>query len=295
MNSKLSLMLACGISLFLCRALPGRADELADKGREIFKKNQRAVVTVQIVLKTKYSFGGMGAPSNESKQDVTGTVVDPSGLTVLALSATDPGGMIQNLLSGMSSEEMNLKFDTELTDVKMLLEDGTELPAEVVLRDKDLDLAFVRPKTKPATPMAAIDLSQSSSAQVLDHVFALNRLGQAAGRAYAVSVERITAVVQKPRQFYVPDSGMTSTTLGSPAFMADGRLLGVFVMRMISTKSGGGLGMLSFQPEGLTAIILPAADILKGAKQAPEAKAADEKKDQKPEGTEEKKEPKETK
>jgi hypothetical protein len=262
--------------------LPGRADELADKGRVIFKKNQSAVVTVQVVLKTKYSMGGMGAQANESKQDLTGTVVDPSGLTVLALSATDPGGMIQNMMSGMSGEDAKFKFDTELSDVKILLEDGTELPAEVVLRDKDLDLAFARPKSKPATPMAAIDLSKAAQAQVLDQVVTLNRLGKAAGRAHAASVERITAVVQKPRLFYIPDSGMTSTTLGSPAFTLDGNILGVFVMRSVSGQ-GGGMNMFSLRPEGLTSIIIPASDVLKAAKQAPEAKGEDEKKSEKKE------------
>ena len=280
MNNQLNLALVCAISLLVSMSPPARADDLADKGREIFKKNQRAVVTVQVVLKTKYSMGGMGAQDNESKQDLTGTVMDPSGLTVLALSATDPGSMLQNMMSGMSSEDMKFIFETELSDVKILLEDGTELPAEVVLRDKDLDLAFVRPKTKPTTPMVAIDFGKSAAAQVLDHVVTLNRLGQAAGRAYSVSVERITAVVQKPRLFYIPDSGMTSTTLGSPAFAPDGNVLGVFLMRSISSK-GGGMSMLNFQPEGLTAIILPAGDILKAAKQAPEAKGEGEKKDEK--------------
>src|SRR2546422_4160959 len=37
-------------------------------------------------------------------------------------------------------------------------DDGTEIPAEIVLRDRDLDLAFIRPKTKPANPMPAVDL-----------------------------------------------------------------------------------------------------------------------------------------
>jgi len=276
MKRRLSLDLGSVISLLACLAVGVRADELADQGREIFKRNQRAVVTVQVVLKTKYSMSGMGGQANESKQDLTGTVVDPFGLTVLALSATDPGGMLQNMMSGMSTEDMKFKLETELEDVKILLEDGTELPAEVVLRDKDLDLAFVRPKTKPSTPMAAVDLAKSGSVQVLDQVVTLNRLGKAAGRAYSVSVERITAVVQKPRLFYIPDSGMTSTTLGSPAFLPDGNVLGVFVMRSIS--SSGGLSMFNFQPEGLTAIILPASDILKAAEQVPEAKSEDKKK-----------------
>ena len=87
-----------------------RADELADKGREIFKKNQRAVVTVQVVVKMKFSLPGMGGQANESKQDVTGTVVDPSGLTVLALSSCEPGDMIQNMMAGMSDEDMKFKM-----------------------------------------------------------------------------------------------------------------------------------------------------------------------------------------
>jgi hypothetical protein len=204
-------------------------------------------------------------------------VVDGSGLTVLALSACDPSSMYESMMAG-ADEDMQVKMETEVTDAKLLLDDGTELPAEVVLRDKDLDLAFIRPKSKPANPMAAIDLSKGAQAQVLDQVITLNRLGNAAGRAYAASVERITAVVQKPRTFYIPDSTMTATSLGSPAFTLDGNILGVFVMRTI--KSKGGMGMFNFQPDGLTSIILPAADVLKAAKQAPE-KAADKKSEEK--------------
>ena len=273
------------MSLLASLASLSRADEVADKGREIFKKNQRAVVTVQVVVKMKFSMPGTGGQANESKQDVTGTVVDPSGLTVLALSSCEPGDMLQSMMAGMSDEDMKFKMETELSDVKLLLDDGTELPADIVLRDKDLDLAFVRPVTKPASAMMALDLSKSATAQVLDQVITLNRLGKAAGRAYAASVERISAVVQKPRLFYVPGSEMTSTTLGSPAFSLDGSVLGVFVMRSVSQK-GGGMGMFNFRPQGLTTIILPAADILKAARQAPEAKTGDEKKEE-PKGSKE--------
>ena len=250
-------------------AIPSRADELAGKGREIFRKNQHAVVTVQEVLKMSYA----GSPrANETKQDLTGTVVDASGLTVLALSSCDPSEMYQRMAGDEYSRN---KLETEVTDIKILLEDGTEVPAEIVLRDKDLDLAFIRPKAKLASPMAAVDLTKSGSAQVLDQVITLNRLNSAAGRAYAASVERITAVIQKPRTFYIPDSMMTSTTLGSPAFSLDGNFLGVLVMRSVSSKGGGARNYR----ENLTSIILPAEDILKAAKQAPEAKGDGEKKE----------------
>src|SRR2546422_5707095 len=130
-------------------------------------------------------------------------------------------------------------------------DDGAEIPAEIVLRDKDLDLAFIRPKTKPASPMPAVDLNKSVPAKVLDQVITLNRLGRAAGRAHSASVERISAVVQKPRTFYIPDSTMTTTGLGSPAFTPDGTLVGLVVMRTISGK-GGGQSMNNMRPDNAT-------------------------------------------
>ena len=274
-------------SLLLWIALPVRADEFADKGREVFKKHQRAVVTVQVVQKMTYSAGGRTGEPQETKQDITGTVVDPSGLTVLALSACDPSEMYKRMMTDSS----RYKIESEVSDVKILLDDGAEIPSEIVLRDKDLDLAFIRPKAKQTTPMAAVDLSKSAPVQMLDQVITLNRLGRAAGRAHSASVERVSAVVQKPRTFYIPDSTMTGTALGSPAFALDGNIVGLMVMRTLT--GSGGPSMNNFRPDNATSIILPAEDVLKAARQAPEAKGDDEKK------TEEKKsdatEPKEKK
>src|SRR5882724_1555909 len=246
-----------------------QADDLADKGRAIFKQHQHAVVTVQLVLKSKFSVGGRGGESNESRQDVTGTVVDPSGLTVLSLSATDPSQMLQAMMGGGGDDESKFKMETELGDVKILLDDGAELPAEVVLRDRDLDLAFIRPKTKVTTPLTALDLTQSAKVEMLDQVIALNRLGNAAGRAYAASVERISAIVQRPRLFYVPDASMTTTTMGAPAFTLEGKFLGIFVMRSIRGRSNSSAGFFNTQSDNIVSIILPSDAISKAVKQVP--------------------------
>lgn len=272
---------ALALPAFLAVGLPGWADELADKGRAVFKTYQHSVVTVQIVVKSKVSVGGMGAQANENRQDVTGTIIDPSGLVVVSLSGTDPGQMFQNVVSGMGDEDSKFKVETELSDLKLLLEDGTEVPAEVVLRDRDLDLAFLRPKAKMSAPLQAVDLSKSGKAQMLDEVISLNRLGNAAGRAYAASVERISAVVERPRLFYIPESSVTTTALGAPAFTLDGKILGLFVMRTVKGGSGSGmLGMMN-QRENITGIIVTAEDVLKSARQVPpagESKAKEESK-----------------
>jgi S1-C subfamily serine protease len=253
------------VAFTLCFALLTQADEVSDKGREIFKKHQRSVVTVQVVQKISLSSGGNAAEPRETKQDITGTLMDASGLTVLALSAADPTETLRRMY-----DPSRVKVESEITDVRILLDDGTEIPSEIVLRDKDLDLAFIRPKSKPEAPMAAVDFAKSSPAQVLDTVVTLNRLGRAAGRAYSASVERISAIVQKPRTFYIPDSTMTATALGSPAFALDGQIVGIIVMRTIPAS---GAGINTFRSDSAASIILPAEDILKAAKQAPEAKA----------------------
>jgi hypothetical protein len=109
---------------------------------------------------------------------------------------------------------------------------------------------------------------------VLEQVITLNRLNSAAGRAYSASVERISAVIQKPRTFYIPDGANTSTTLGAPVFSLNGNVLGMVVMRAVTAK---GTGSRSVR-DSMTPIILPAEYVLKAAKQAPESKLEGEKK-----------------
>ncbi|MCI0541393.1 MAG: serine protease [Verrucomicrobiales bacterium] len=273
----LSSLIAASFGCVL--AFPVGAQDLATKGREVFNKHQSSVVTVLLVVKTKMAvpgLAGLGGDARESKEEVTGTVIDESGLTAVALSSTDPTGMLQGMmgslgdLGGDGEESFKFKMDSEVTDVKLLTGDGTELPAEIVLRDKDLDLAFVRPKSKPATPMPALDLANSAKVDVLDEIIAINRLGKATGRAYAAAIERISAVVKRPRLFYVPGGGATMTGLGSPAFTPDGKLVGLFVMRTV--KSGGGGMSLFSMPAGMTPMILPAEDVKKIAAQVPAMK-----------------------
>ncbi|MBI5095043.1 MAG: trypsin-like peptidase domain-containing protein [Candidatus Hydrogenedentes bacterium] len=257
------------------------ADEAAVAGRTVLDAHKNAVVTVSLVIKQQFSMGGSGSQEQEEKAEVTGTVIDPSGLTVLSLSQTDPSALIQSMMGDMT-DGGDMKIDSTLADVKIITEDGKELAAKVVLRDKDLDLAFIRPTEKPAAPLASINLKESGTPQILDQILVLNRLGKVANRAYAMSVDRVEAIIAKPRTFYVPGRGESTGALGCPAFTIDGKIVGVALLRTIpgGLSGGGMMSMMGGGHDSVLPVILPAADILEAGQQAPAA--ADVKDEPKP-------------
>ena len=264
----LSILLCC---LFLVSSSIVLSDENAVTGRTILEKHHDAVITVKLVIKQGVSYGGRDTNKRESKTETTGTVIDPSGLTVISLFATDPTSLYSNMVSG-GDEDMQLKFESEVSDVKLVMPDGTEIAAKIILRDKDLDLAYVRPTDKPGKAFKFADLTKASKPQILDEVFVVNRLGKVANRTNSISIDRIEAIVSKPRTFYIPGQNGQGG-LGAPVFSANGQIIGVVLLRTIKSDGGSDIGsMLSsgLSGMGILPVILPAEVILEGAKQAPD-------------------------
>jgi hypothetical protein len=107
--------------------------------------------------------------SMDDTVEAVATVIDPGGLTVMSLSSLDPGAMISRLMGAASGDE-KMQIVSEPSDVRIRLADGRELPARIVLRDQDLDLAFIRPTAKPTAPLTAINLADDARPQLLDDV-----------------------------------------------------------------------------------------------------------------------------
>ncbi len=248
------------------------ADDAAEAGRRVWREHQAAVLTVKLVLNQSLSYSGRDQQS-ESKTETVGTVIDPSGLTVISLSAIDPSETMRSMLASRArGQSGDLQIDSQVKDARLVLADGTELAAEVVLRDKDLDVAFLRPVETPARPLPSLRLEADVKAQVLDQVICLNRLGQVANRTVAVSLERIDAVVERPRSFYLLGPG-GSSGIGSPVFTLAGQPLGIILMRHVATEGEGNVtSMFSGTPAlGILPIVVPAADILADVQQALES------------------------
>ena len=116
-------------------------------------KNQDALVTVKLVVNYNISFGGQ-EQQKESKTEAMGTVIDPSGLTVISLTTIDPSALMKAQMRG---GQRDMKIDSEVKDAKIVLADNTEIPAQVVLRDKDLDVAYLRrPTSRPNRSLPSI-------------------------------------------------------------------------------------------------------------------------------------------
>jgi hypothetical protein len=254
--------------LFL--TFPAGAQDDRAAAREIVKKWQDAIVNVRVVLKMRMSMGGREMQSMDDSVETVGTVIDPAGLTVLSLGSLNPGAMMNRLMGSMSGSQDRIDFGSEPTDVKIRLPDGRELAARIVLRDEDLDLAFLRPTVKPDKPLVAIDLKDAGTPAMLDAVVVLSRLGRVGGWAPAASLQSIGAIIERPRTFFVIDPGADGD-MGTPAFMPSGKVVGLLTMRSVQAGRTGMFSMMSgTEGLGLLPVILPAADVLEIAAQAPE-------------------------
>ncbi len=255
-----------GILLALCPGLVLPAQDSRGPARAVVQKWQEVVVNVRIALKLRMSAGGREVQSTDEMVEAVGTVIDPSGLTVLSLGSLNPGGMLSRLM-GSGGGDQRVELVSEPTDVRIRLADGTELAASIVLRDEDLNLAFIRPTKKPAKPLVALNLADSAKPLVLDQVIVLSRLGKVGGWVPSASLQEIAAVIERPRTFFV--LGGTGGGMGTPAFMPDGKVVGLLTLRQVDAGRpsmfaglGGSEGM------GLLPVILPAADVLEIAEQA---------------------------
>jgi hypothetical protein len=201
------------------------------------------------------SGGGKTAPTRELNAQALGTVIDPSGLTVVCLSAIDPFAASD----GKMDHGVKITVVTTFDKVRINLPSGADVSATVVLKDKDTDLAFVMPdadaKDKPAK-FDFVGLSKMPKVQVLDELICIGRENKSLDQAPMANTSEVTSVVTKPRKFV---SGPRN--IGGPVFLADGSLVGITVVHR--AESGGNESL----------VVLPAEDVAAVAQQAKAAPA----------------------
>ena len=254
--------------LLLVLPLNTRADE-PSAAKKIFAERQEAVVWLSAVAKISFSSdgardSGINIPDREQKSEALGTLIDPAGMVVTALSSLDPSRDMNGREFRTRDGTVKIDANALMKEVRIILSDGTEIPAELVMRDADLDLAFIKPKfgAKEAKGVLyhALDLKHSATANVTDDAITVSRTDEVLNRTPSVTRGQITSITRKPREFL----RATGAAAGCPTFAADGKLIGIAVNRTVKGKSS------------LT-VIIPATDVLEIAEQARAAKPAPEK------------------
>jgi hypothetical protein len=217
-----------------------------------------AAVAVRVVAKTRYVVDGEEHDEGESAKEVGATVIDPSGLAVCSLSEVDPSQYVEQMIAAE-----DYKYEREVTDLRILLADGREIPAMVALRDVDLDLVFVRPSEELPEPVPAINLEEDAKPEILDEVVMVSRMGQIGNRRAVILLDRVGAVLEKPRTLYLLGVNAYAWGLGCPVLTTEGKVVGITLMRVMpGAEAGEGLGR--GQQLG---VVRPAEDILEVAKQ----------------------------
>lgn len=267
-----------GILAALALAGAAQAATIEDTARQLLAQYKDAIVPIGGVLKIEIPGGGE-ARTQEQPLETYGTVLTAGGLTVVSASALNPLGNIGPIEINVGGQPQSVRPRASISQIKIRLADGTEVPARQVLTDEDLDVTFLVPdpaKGETAPAFAAfLDFGPGVEAQAMDEIIGLGRVGKLFNWAPAGGLSRIVARVDKPRTIYLFSSGFTGG-LGTPVFTRDSKPLGLVVLRRQPGGPAGSRQMAVNQAP----IILPAADLADLVKQAVAAakKPKDEKK-----------------
>ena len=227
----------------------------AKAGRDLVARCANSIMGVEMVVTLKMTMGDRAMPPREIKIDVNGTVLNAAGLTVTSLAAIDPRSQFEAMRSTMGPAGARMEVsESDFKEVKLRLADGSEVPARVVLKDGDLDLAFIAPEPDPSADkheFMPVKLAEPADGTVLSTYFIIARVSKALQRVPVVRPTLIVGIVEKPRRLYL----MTDQQLGCPVFDLQGRVLGISVHHLSSGRSNG-------------IVVLPAADVAEIAQQA---------------------------
>jgi hypothetical protein len=231
----------------------------AAAGRAIMQRHADAIVGVELVVTIKMKQGDREAPPRDQPVEVNGTVISADGLVVTSLAAVDPRVQFEAMRAMQGGRSGGLELvSADFKEVKLRLADGKEVPARFVLKDADLDLAFMAPETaEPGRKYPYVNLAEAAEGTVLGKYFFVGRAAKTLQRVPLVRGTEMIGIVEKPRRFFL----LADTSVASPIFDVGGRVLGIMLQHFASGR-----------PSGI--VTLPAADIADMAKQAAAAQAA---------------------
>ena len=269
MKPRLLLALAAALSLAAPSTFAA-SGALKDKAVALVKSNKDSVLYIEALVSLEITVASNPPQKEEKKTELIGTVLDQDGLIVASLSSLDTSSALDGRTVNTQKGPMKLSVKGEIKEVKIIMPDGSEVPAKVVLKDADLDLAFLKPE-KPGTKFTPINTKDQAPLGLLDDVIVLGRLGKDLNREPYASTNEIIAIVNKPRTF----GKCGAQAIGLPIFNAEGKFIGFGVNRCLNQGATSrdtrhdvangihpfdlqAVGSVIFEPHGLQQIVASA-------------------------------------
>ena len=256
------LMLPASVLLLSAANLPAEEPRIEEAALQLMKTYQNAIVEVTAVVEIEVSGAGRAAQrGGEQPVETTGTVIHENGMLVVAYSMINPVSLSPSMQVAQDGLQQSIQATGLVKDVKIRMPDGREVSGRLVLKDPDLDLAFILPLPDEGGEdlgLAVVDLAASASPALLEQLVMLGQMPNYLNRQPSVLLTRVVSVVERPRPFYAVSD---LSGLGMPVFNRHGKVVGITVLRKGGASGGQSGG-------NMTPVILPAADVLEIAGQA---------------------------
>lgn len=191
----------------------------ADTYKALTEKHAAALITIKFIPQM---------PNGDKRSEVTstGTVISPDG--VILASNSQVGG---NPMGGPGITP---------TEIEILFGEDTSGPkAEIIGRDSELDLAWLKITDELEKPLAYLDLKEDATPGIGDQVYSIRLMDEYFGRAPYVKSFKIAAMLKKPRKLIAPELvwNVDSEFVGLPTFSADGKTVGLFIVQLPDESS----------------------------------------------------------
>ena len=233
------------LALFLALAVSGPISaEPADPVRGAAKQLVEARADASLVLTVTRKM-----QRGDKTFEIHAIPVNGEGLLVTSLKAIENNRLAGVAgLAAMMNQAGQAQDSGELTRVAWIRPDATEAEGELVLKDENLDLAFVRIRKDGDAALPPAPAAVGKAPGLLQEVISIHRLSAEFQREAALSMGRVSSLIQTPAElFQVPELN----TVGSACYSLSGEWLG-----MVALVQG-------------QQVIVPAATIVGRAENAP--------------------------
>jgi hypothetical protein len=251
------------VSGFLLTCGLAQAAVSPEAARKVLTAHQDAVVLIEGVLKAEMVVNGTRAGEpRESRIDISGFIVDASGLVAVSTFHLNPMGILGDKPMRMErgGKTFEIETRTRIENLRLRLRDRSEVPARIVIQDRDLGLTLLGPDSRDGASLPkfhAVPLEEAAVPVASTQYLVVDRGAGTFRNEWILESGILSGVLTKPRTRFLQDLGRSWIFVGAPFFDLEGRLLGLGMME-VRLPENPGAGAWDSAP---IPVIAPAADL----------------------------------